>query len=184
MLAHRIGAPHTVIVTGAFCVAGIGLVHARAAESQSGHAADLPGNGVAAGSRRITDGCRARTGIKSGKEKPCLSQNSIPPALVVIDLQKGIAGLRTVHLPAKLSRRTAQLARAFRERWPSGCSRERNRHGAGRTEAAGPIFSVSAGLDRTCSRIGGSIPATTSFPSSARRVHRHISGRLSCASAA
>lgn len=35
-------------------------------------------------------------------------------ALVVIDLQKGIAGLPTVHAAAEIIGRTAQLARAFR----------------------------------------------------------------------
>jgi nicotinamidase-related amidase len=38
------------------------------------------------------------------------------PALVVIDLQKGIAGLPTVHPASEIVGRAAQLARAFRER--------------------------------------------------------------------
>ena len=37
-------------------------------------------------------------------------------ALVVIDLQKGIAGLQTVHPASEVIARAAQLARAFRER--------------------------------------------------------------------
>jgi len=37
-------------------------------------------------------------------------------ALVVIDLQKGIVGLPTVHPTAEIISRAAQLARAFRER--------------------------------------------------------------------
>ena len=37
-------------------------------------------------------------------------------ALVVIDLQKGIVGLPTVHPAGEIIGRTAQLARAFRER--------------------------------------------------------------------
>ena len=37
-------------------------------------------------------------------------------ALVVIDLQKGIAGLPTVHPAAEIIGRASQLARAFRER--------------------------------------------------------------------
>jgi nicotinamidase-related amidase len=37
-------------------------------------------------------------------------------ALVVIDLQKGIAGMPTVHPMAEIIGRTAQLARAFRKR--------------------------------------------------------------------
>ncbi|MGC2476673.1 MAG: isochorismatase family protein, partial [Candidatus Sulfotelmatobacter sp.] len=40
-------------------------------------------------------------------------------ALVVIDLQKGIVGLPTVHPVDEVVGRTAQLARAFRKRgWP------------------------------------------------------------------
>jgi nicotinamidase-related amidase len=38
------------------------------------------------------------------------------PALIVIDLQKGIVGLPTVHPAAEIVDRSAQLARAFRER--------------------------------------------------------------------
>ena len=38
------------------------------------------------------------------------------PALVVIDLQKGIVGLPTVHPSREIIGRVAQLARAFRER--------------------------------------------------------------------
>ncbi len=38
------------------------------------------------------------------------------PALVVIDLQKGITGLSVAHPIADIVARTAQLARAFRER--------------------------------------------------------------------
>ncbi len=37
-------------------------------------------------------------------------------ALIVIDLQKGIVGLPTVHPAAEIISRSAQLARAFRER--------------------------------------------------------------------
>ena len=54
-LAHRIGAPHTVIVTGAFCVAGSLWFTLELPESQSGHAADLPGDGSAAWTRLNPD---------------------------------------------------------------------------------------------------------------------------------
>lgn len=37
-------------------------------------------------------------------------------ALIVIDLQKGIAGLQTVHPASEIIARAAQLSRAFRER--------------------------------------------------------------------
>jgi nicotinamidase-related amidase len=38
------------------------------------------------------------------------------PALIVIDLQKGIVGLPTMHPAGEIVTRSAQLARAFRER--------------------------------------------------------------------
>ncbi|MGC8643733.1 MAG: isochorismatase family protein, partial [Isosphaeraceae bacterium] len=40
------------------------------------------------------------------------------PALVVIDLQKWVVGLPTVHPVGEVLSRTARLARAFRERRP------------------------------------------------------------------
>jgi nicotinamidase-related amidase len=45
-----------------------------------------------------------------------LTQLDPTAALVVIDLQKGIVGLATVHPAAEIVARAAQLARAFRER--------------------------------------------------------------------
>ncbi len=45
-----------------------------------------------------------------------LSQLDAVVALVVIDLQKGIVGLPTVHPAAEVVARTAELARAFRKR--------------------------------------------------------------------
>ncbi|HEX4020320.1 MAG TPA: isochorismatase family protein [Acidobacteriaceae bacterium] len=45
-----------------------------------------------------------------------LTQLDPNAALVVIDLQKGIVGLTTVHPVAGIIQKTAQLARAFRER--------------------------------------------------------------------
>ena len=65
-------------------------------------------------------------------------------ALVVIDLQKGIVGLPTVHPVADVIGRTARLALAFRERgWPVVLV---NVTGAapGRTDAAKPNLSFSA----------------------------------------
>ena len=52
-LAHRIGAPHTVMVTGAFCVAG--SLWFRIAQGQGGHAANLRADGPAATARHGTD---------------------------------------------------------------------------------------------------------------------------------
>ncbi len=45
-----------------------------------------------------------------------LTQLDTQTALVVIDLQKGIVSIPTVHPPAEVVSRTARLARAFRER--------------------------------------------------------------------
>ena len=45
-----------------------------------------------------------------------LTKLETKPALVVIDLQKGIVGLPTVHPVHQIVSRTAQLARAFRQR--------------------------------------------------------------------
>jgi nicotinamidase-related amidase len=45
-----------------------------------------------------------------------LTQLDTNVALIVIDLQKGIVGLPTVHPTAQIVSRSAQLARAFRER--------------------------------------------------------------------
>ena len=45
-----------------------------------------------------------------------LTQLDTTPALIVIDLQKGIVGMPLVHPAADIVGRSAQLARAFRER--------------------------------------------------------------------
>ena len=108
-LAHRIGAPHTVIVTGAFCVAG-----------SLWFTLELPKSERSCG--RST---RKWVCCPHAKHHPLsLDQKEIMPltkldtiaALIVIDLQKGIAGLPSVHPIAEIVGRTAQLARAFRER--------------------------------------------------------------------
>jgi nicotinamidase-related amidase len=56
-----------------------------------------------------------RVGSLQGKAMP-LTKLDDNAALVVIDLQKGIAGLPTVHPAAEIIGRASQLARAFRER--------------------------------------------------------------------
>jgi DUF1009 family protein len=45
-----------------------------------------------------------------------LTKLDITAALIVIDLQKGVVGLPTVHPTTEIVARTARLARAFRER--------------------------------------------------------------------
>jgi nicotinamidase-related amidase len=63
------------------------------------------------------------------------------PALVVIDLQKGIAGLPTVHPAGEIIGRAAQLARAFRGRGLPVVLVNVTGRAPGRTEAGSPKFS-------------------------------------------
>src|SRR5580700_12333208 len=62
-------------------------------------------------------------------------------ALVVIDLQKGIVGLPTVHPASDIIARTAQLARAFRERGLPVVLVNVTGRAPGRTDAGAPKFS-------------------------------------------
>ena len=71
-------------------------------------------------------------------------------ALIVIDLQKGIAGLQTVHPASEIIARAAQLSRAFRERGLPVVLVNVTAAAPGRTDAGPRKFSAS------------------------RRVHRHI----------
>ncbi len=61
-------------------------------------------------------------------------------ALVVIDLQKGIAGLPTVHPASEVIARTAQLARAFREHGLPVVLVNVTGMAPGRTEAVRPNY--------------------------------------------
>jgi nicotinamidase-related amidase len=65
-------------------------------------------------------------------------------ALVVIDLQKGIVGLPTVHPVSEIIGRTAQLARAFRERGLPVVLVNVTGRAPGRTDAGAPTFSFPA----------------------------------------
>ncbi|MGD0759728.1 MAG: isochorismatase family cysteine hydrolase [Candidatus Sulfotelmatobacter sp.] len=62
-------------------------------------------------------------------------------ALVVIDLQKGIVGLPTVHPAGEIIGRTAQLARAFRVRGLPVVLVNVTGRAPGRTDAGAPKFS-------------------------------------------
>ena len=66
------------------------------------------------------------------------------PALIVIDLQKGIAGLPTVHPTAEIIDRAARLARAFRERGLPVVLVNVTARAPGRTDAGGPGFAFAA----------------------------------------
>jgi nicotinamidase-related amidase len=63
-------------------------------------------------------------------------------ALIVIDLQKGILGLPTVHPAGEIVDRAAQLACAFRERGLPVVLVNVAGRAPGRTDAAGPTFSL------------------------------------------
>ncbi|MGA7623605.1 MAG: isochorismatase family protein [Candidatus Acidiferrales bacterium] len=65
-------------------------------------------------------------------------------ALVVIDLQKGIVGLPLLHPASQIVERTAQLARAFRERDLPVVLVNVTGMAPGRTDAARPQFSMPA----------------------------------------
>ena len=56
-LAHRIGAPHTVIITGTCCVAGSLWFTLNLPKARRGHTADLPGDGAAARRHRTDHRC-------------------------------------------------------------------------------------------------------------------------------
>ena len=66
-------------------------------------------------------------------------------ALVVIDLQKGFAGLPTVHPVSEIIARAAQIARAFRQRGLPVVLVNVTGVAPGRTEAGGPKFAFSDG---------------------------------------
>jgi nicotinamidase-related amidase len=65
-------------------------------------------------------------------------------ALVVIDLQKGVTGMPTVHPIAEIIERTAQLARVFRERSLPVILVNVSGRAPGRTDAGLPKFSFPA----------------------------------------
>lgn len=71
-----------------------------------------------------------------------LSQLDATPALVVIDLQKGVAGLPTVHPASQIIERAARLAQAFRARGLPVVLVNVTGMAPGRTEAARPPMSL------------------------------------------
>jgi nicotinamidase-related amidase len=76
------------------------------------------------------------------KEKPMsLTELDAAAALIVVDLQKGIAGLPTVHSFRDIVARAAQLASAFRERNLPVVLVNVSGRAPGRTDAGPPTFS-------------------------------------------
>jgi nicotinamidase-related amidase len=73
-----------------------------------------------------------------------LTKLDTTPALIVIDLQKGIVGLPTVHPANEIIDRSAQLARAFRERGLPVVLVNVSGPAPGRTDAGRPKFSFPA----------------------------------------
>jgi nicotinamidase-related amidase len=70
-----------------------------------------------------------------------LTQLDTNAALIVIDLQKGIVGLPTVHPSREIVGRCAQLVRAFRERGLPVILVNVSGRAPGRTDAGAPKFS-------------------------------------------
>jgi nicotinamidase-related amidase len=70
-----------------------------------------------------------------------LTQLDPTAALIVIDLQKGIVGLATVHPASEIVSRSAQLARAFRERGLPVVLVNVSGRAPGRTDAGAPNLS-------------------------------------------
>ena len=70
-----------------------------------------------------------------------LTQLDPIPALIVIDLQKGLVGLSTAHPAEEIVKRTAQLARAFRERGLPVVLVNVTARPPGRTDAGPPKYS-------------------------------------------
>jgi nicotinamidase-related amidase len=70
-----------------------------------------------------------------------LTQLDTTAALIVVDLQKGIVGLPTVHPVGEVVGRSAQLARAFRERGLPVVLVNVSGRAPGRTDAGAPKFS-------------------------------------------
>ena len=71
-----------------------------------------------------------------------LSQLDATAALIVIDLQKGIVGVPTVHPSSEIVSRSAQLARAFRKRGLPVVLVNVSGRAPGRTDAGAPAFSL------------------------------------------
>lgn len=70
-----------------------------------------------------------------------LTQLDTAAALIVVDLQKGIVGLPTVHPVSEIVGHSAQLARAFRERGLPVVLVNVSGRAPGRTDAGAPTFS-------------------------------------------
>src|ERR1019366_2414540 len=73
-----------------------------------------------------------------------LTQLDDCPALIVIDLQKGIVGFPTVHPAGEIIARSARLARAFRRQGLPVVLVNVSGGAPGRTDAGRPAFSRPA----------------------------------------
>ena len=93
------------------------------------------------------DAARCAGRQPKGKTMP-LTKLDTTAALIVIDLQKGIVGLPTVHPASEIISRAAQLARAFRERGLPVVLVNVSGRAPGRTDAGASQVFVSGGLDR------------------------------------
>ena len=118
-----------MILTGAFCVAGRFVVHGGVAEDSGGDASDLPGDGNVAG---------AALSFQS----MAMTQMDEKAALVVIDLQKGIAAMPAAHPMSEVVSRAAELARAFRAKGLPVVLVNVTDAAPGRTQTPRPAFSL------------------------------------------
>src|ERR1700722_254834 len=84
------------------------------------------------------------TGFNRKEKIMPLTKLDVTAARVVIDLQKGIVSLPTVHPVGEIIGRTAQLARAFRERGLPVVLVNVTGRAPGRTDAGAPKFSFPA----------------------------------------
>ena len=115
-----------------------------------------------------------------GRQENAMAITTLDPktALIVIDLQKGIVGMPTVHPGDEIVKRAAALAEAFRRHGLPVVLVNVDRGAPGRTEQAQPRR-ASRRLDGTCP--GTQPPAYRSHIDQADlgRVHRHGSQRAS-----
>lgn len=97
------------------------------------------------------------------------------PALVVIDLQKGIVGLQATRPAGEIVVRTAQLAR-FPRAAAASCSRPRDGASARAHRWWTSQDFICGGWARTGTRIGTPRGTMTSSASKGRRIYRNIIG--------
>jgi nicotinamidase-related amidase len=105
-----------------------------------------------------------------------LTQLDTAAALIVIDLQKGIVGLPTVHPAAEIIERSAQLARAFRERGLPVVLVNVADRAPGRTDAGSPKFAFPPDWTELIPELERQPSDILITKAAGRCVHRHVAG--------